>query len=165
MASLRLGDTALLDGENFDLAVTRQDDITRGSAHQSPRHGGDVRNRSIPRIRFVFPDDPERLAPAVVPPECHPMPEGDRAEIRRRRNKLSRPDTVGEISHVARGDRDGATTFAGVDPLRGVIGSATLRHHIGQRLQSRRGHQIRMRRDRPIRRHCQTNFSGRLWLW
>jgi hypothetical protein len=54
------------------------------------------------------------------------MPESDRAELRRR-NKLSCPETIDEISHIARGDRDSATTFAGVlDPLRGVIGSATL---------------------------------------
>ena len=72
---------------------------------------------------------------------------------------LSGPETLGEISHIARGDRDSATTFAGVlDPLRGVIGSATFRHRIGQRLQSRRGHQIRMRRDRPIR---QLDLGGR----
>ena len=80
------------------------------------------------------------------------MSKSDRAELRRRRNKLCCPQTLGEISHIARGDRDSATTFAGVlDPLRSVIGSATFRHRIGQRLQSRRGHQIRMRRDRPIR--------------
>jgi hypothetical protein len=29
---------------NFNLVVTRQDDMTRGSADQSPRDGGDVRN-------------------------------------------------------------------------------------------------------------------------
>jgi len=111
--------THLVDGENFDLVVTRQDDMTRGSADQSPRDGGHVRNSSIPRIRFVFPDDPERLEPAVVSPECHPMPESDRAELRRRRNKLSCPETIGEISHIARGDRDSATTFA--IPLRGGL--------------------------------------------
>ena len=54
------------------------------------------------------------------------MPESDRAELRRRRNKLSCPETIGEISHIARGDRESATTFSGVlDLLRGVIGSAT----------------------------------------
>jgi hypothetical protein len=80
------------------------------------------------------------------------MTESDRAEIRRRRNELSCPETVGEISHIARGDRDGAATLAGVlDPLCGVIGIATFPHCIGQRVQSRRGHQIRMRRDWPIR--------------
>jgi hypothetical protein len=31
----------LVDGENFDLVVTRQDDMTRGSADQSPRDGGE----------------------------------------------------------------------------------------------------------------------------
>jgi hypothetical protein len=38
-----LGDTALVDGENFDLMVARQDSFTRGSADQSPRDGRDVR--------------------------------------------------------------------------------------------------------------------------
>ena len=37
-------DIALLDGENFDLVVTRQDNITLGSADQSPCDRGDVRN-------------------------------------------------------------------------------------------------------------------------
>ena len=37
-------DAALVDGENFDLVVGRQDNITCGSADQSPRDGGDVRN-------------------------------------------------------------------------------------------------------------------------
>ena len=44
LASLRLSNAALVDGENFDLVVTRQDNMTRGSADQSPRDGGDVRN-------------------------------------------------------------------------------------------------------------------------
>jgi hypothetical protein len=44
MASPLLSNAALLDGENFDLVVARQDNITRGSADQSPRDGGDVRN-------------------------------------------------------------------------------------------------------------------------
>ena len=80
------------------------------------------------------------------------MPEGDGAEIRRRRNQLSRPETIGEISHIPRGERDSAPTLADVlDPLRGVIGSATFPDCIGQRLQSRCGHQIRMRRDWSIR--------------
>ena|SRR5271166_2350869 len=35
---------ALLDRENFDLVVASQDIVTRGSADQSPRDGGDVRN-------------------------------------------------------------------------------------------------------------------------
>jgi hypothetical protein len=43
MASPRLGDTALLDGENFDLVVARQDNLTHGSADQSMRDGRDVR--------------------------------------------------------------------------------------------------------------------------
>jgi hypothetical protein len=110
-------------------------------------------------IRLIFPDDPEGLAPAVASPECHPMPESDDAEIRRRRNELSCPETVGEVSHIPRGERDSATTFGGVlDPLRGVIGCATFPHRIGERVQSRCGHQIRMRRDRPIR---QLDLRGR----
>ena len=44
LASLRLSNAAPVDGENFDLVVTRQDNMTRGSADQSPRDGGDVRN-------------------------------------------------------------------------------------------------------------------------
>jgi hypothetical protein len=126
---------------------------------QSLGDGRDVRDRSIPRIRFVFPDDPEGLAPAVVSPERHPMPESDGAEIRRRRNEPSCPEAIGEISHVPRGDRDSVTTLGGVrDPLSRVIGSASFPHCIGQRLQSRRGHQIRMRRDWPIR---QLDLRGR----
>ena len=47
------------------------------------------------------------------------MPESDSAEIRRRRNELSCPETIDEISHVPEGDRDTTTTFSGVlDPLR-----------------------------------------------
>jgi hypothetical protein len=38
-----LGDTALVDGENFDLVVARQDNLTRGSADQSMRDGSNVR--------------------------------------------------------------------------------------------------------------------------
>src|SRR5271166_1616897 len=38
------------------------------------------------------------------------MSESDRAELRPRRNKLSRPETVGVISHFPRGDRDSAAT-------------------------------------------------------
>jgi hypothetical protein len=54
------------------------------------------------------------------------MPESDRAEIGRRRNELSCPETIGEISHIPRGNRDRAATFGGfLDPLRGVIDSAT----------------------------------------
>ena len=34
-----LGDMALVDGENFDLAVARQDNFTSNSADQSPRDG------------------------------------------------------------------------------------------------------------------------------
>jgi hypothetical protein len=34
------------------------------------------------------------------------MPEGNRAEIRRRRNELSCPETFGEISDIPRGDHD-----------------------------------------------------------
>jgi hypothetical protein len=80
------------------------------------------------------------------------MPESDRVELRRRWNELSCSETIGEISDVPRGDRDRATTVGGVfDPLRGVIGGATVPHPIGQRLQSRRGDQIRIRRDWPIR--------------
>ena len=46
------------------------------------------------------------------------MPKSDRAEIRRRRNELSCPEAIGEISHIPRGDRDSAATFGGVlDPL------------------------------------------------
>ena len=41
-ASPRLSIPALVDGENLDLVVARQDDITRGSADQSPRDGGDI---------------------------------------------------------------------------------------------------------------------------
>jgi hypothetical protein len=60
------------------------------------------------------------------------MPESDGAEIRQRRNKLSCPETIGEISHIPRGDRDSATTFGDfLDPLRGVIGSPTFPHRIG----------------------------------
>ena len=44
IASPRLSDAALVDGKNFDLVVARQDNITRGSADQRPRDGGDVRN-------------------------------------------------------------------------------------------------------------------------
>ena len=52
-----------------------------------------------------------------------------------------------------------ATTIAGVlDPLRGVISSATFRHRMGQRFQSQCGHQIRMGRDRAIR---QLDLRGR----
>jgi hypothetical protein len=42
-ASPRVGDTALVDGENFDLVVARQNNFTRGSADQSPRDGRDIR--------------------------------------------------------------------------------------------------------------------------
>ena len=50
------------------------------------------------------------------------MPKRDCAELHRRRNDLSCPQTSGEISRFARGDRESATTFAGVlDPLRGVV--------------------------------------------
>jgi hypothetical protein len=87
------------------------------------------------------------------------MPESDDAEIRRRRNELSCPETIGEISHIPRGDRDSATTFGGIlDPLRGVISSTTFRHRIGKRLRSRSSHQIRMRRDWPI---WQLDFRSR----
>ena len=104
--------------------------------------------------RLGLPDDPERLASAVVSPECHLMPESDRAEVRRRRNNLSCPEAILEISHIPRGDRDGATTFGGVlDPLRGVTSSTTFPHRGSQRLEPRRGYQIRMRRDWPIRQY------------
>jgi hypothetical protein len=64
------------------------------------------------------------------------MPESDRAEIRRRRNELSCPETIGEISHIPRGNRDRAPMFGGfLDPLRGLISSATFAHRVGQRLQ------------------------------
>jgi hypothetical protein len=100
-SSPRLGDSALVDGENFDFVAACQDNFTRGSANQSPRDRRDIRYRPIPRIRFVFP---------------------------------SCPETIGEISHIPRGERDRATTFGRVlDPLRGVIGSATFPHRIGQR--------------------------------
>jgi hypothetical protein len=45
------------------------------------------------------------------------MPEGNRAEIRRRRKELSCPETFGEISDIPRGDHDSATTFGGVQDL------------------------------------------------
>ena len=45
--------------------------------------------------------------------------------------------------------------------LRGVIGSATFPHRIGQRLQSRRGHPIRMRRDGAVR---QLDLRGRFGI-
>src|SRR5271157_3072640 len=87
------------------------------------------------------------------------MPESDRVDLLRRRNDLSRPETIRKISHIARGDRDCVTTFAGVfDLLRGVIRRATFRHRLGQQLKSGRRHQIRMRRDRPIR---QLDLGGR----
>jgi hypothetical protein len=50
------------------------------------------------------------------------MPKRDCAELHRRRNDLSCPQTIGEISRFARGDRESATTFSGVlDLLRGVV--------------------------------------------
>jgi hypothetical protein len=65
------------------------------------------------------------------------MPKGHCAELRRLRNDLSSPQTIGEISHFARGDRDSATTFAGVpNLLRGIVSGAPFRHRVGQRLQS-----------------------------
>jgi hypothetical protein len=64
------------------------------------------------------------------------MPKSDGSEIRRRPNELSCPETIGEISHIPKGNRDRATTFGGfLDPLRGIIDSATFPHRIGQRLQ------------------------------
>ena len=41
--SPRLGDTASVDRENLDLAITRRDNFTRGSADQSPRDGRDFK--------------------------------------------------------------------------------------------------------------------------
>jgi hypothetical protein len=46
------------------------------------------------------------------------MPKGDRVGPGRWRNDLSGSKTIGEISHFARGDRDGATTFGSVLDLR-----------------------------------------------
>ncbi len=118
----------------------------------------DIGNGSVPGIGFVFAYDPEGLAPAVVPTERHPVSEGDGAEISRRWDKVGRPEAVREISHIARGERDSAPAFAGVlDPQRGVTGRAAFLHRRRQRLQSRRGHQIGMRRDRSI---WQFDFRG-----
>jgi hypothetical protein len=63
------------------------------------------------------------------------VPESNGTEIRRRRNELRCPEAIGEISHFPRGERDSAPTFGGVlDPLRGVIDSATFVHRMDQRL-------------------------------
>jgi hypothetical protein len=117
---------------------------------QSPRAGGDVRNWSISRIRFVFPDNSEGLAPTVVALEGYPMPKRDCAELHRRRNDLSCPQTIGEISRFARGNRESATTFSGFDLLRGVVNGVRFRQRLGQRFQSWLRRQIRMRWDRPV---------------
>ena len=103
-----------------------------------------------------------KAAPAVVSPERHPMPESDGGDVCPRRNELSCPQTICQISHVPRGDRDRATTFARIlDLLRRVIGSATFAHRIGQSLQSGGGHQIRVRRDWPIRElDLRSRFGG-----
>ena len=129
LASPRLSNAALVDGENFDLVVTRQDDMTRGSPIRARATG---ETYEIDPFRGSASSSPTILKPCSLLSPRHPMPESDRAELRRRRNKLSCPETIGEISHIAGGDRERATTFAGVlDPLRGLIGSATLTHRIG----------------------------------
>ena len=69
--------------------------------------------------RFVFPDYPEGFAPAVVSPECHPMPESDRAD--------SPAPTVG-----GRRLRDVAKA-----PSRAASNSARLKNHIFSALGTR----------------------------
>jgi hypothetical protein len=65
------------------------------------------------------------------------MSKSDRAELLSWRNNLSCPQTIGEISHFARGDRDSATTFSDIlDLPRCVVGGATFRHRAGQRIKS-----------------------------
>ena len=39
VASPRLGDAVMVDGENFGLVAPRRDSIARGSTDQSPRDG------------------------------------------------------------------------------------------------------------------------------
>ena len=38
------GCSALRDGENLNLAVAHEEDISRSSTYQRPRHGADIRN-------------------------------------------------------------------------------------------------------------------------
>jgi hypothetical protein len=86
-------------------------------------------------IRFVFPDNSEGLTPTVVTLEGYRMPKRDCAELHRRWNDLSCPQTIGEISRFARGDRESATTFSGVlDLLRRVVNGVRFRQRVGQRL-------------------------------
>ena len=75
--------------------------------------------------------------PTVFALERHLMSKSDSAELLSWRNNLSCPQTIGEISHFARSDRDSVTTFAGVlNQLRDVVSGAPFRHRVGQRLQS-----------------------------
>ena len=53
MTSPRLGDAALVDGENFDLVVAHEDNFTRSSADQSPRR----EKRTI----LIHSEDPPHL--------------------------------------------------------------------------------------------------------
>ena len=88
--------------------------------------------------KLIHSKDPLRLprqfgrpGASVVALERHLMSKSDCAELGWWRNDLSCPQTIGEVSHFARSDRDSATTLAGVlDLLRGVISGATFRHRV-----------------------------------
>ena len=86
-------------------------------------------------------------------------PKRDCAELHRRRNKLSCPQTSGEISRYReRRPRQRDDVLRRPRSAARRCRRATFPHRVGQRLQSRLRHQIRMRRDRTIR---QFDLRGR----
>ena len=75
----------------MDLVVTHQNYVVHSSTDQGPSDRRDIRNGSVSRVRFVFPDDSKRLAATVVALERNPMPECDCFELNRRWDDLSGP--------------------------------------------------------------------------
>ncbi len=129
-----LGNRLLCDGKNLDLAIAQNDDIADSLADERARHRGDVGDRLVSRICFVFTHNSENLAPAVVATERNAISKSNGVAQRRRRDELSAPQTLGKIPQIPISGRSSASALVHVlNLLRSVVGGTSYCHRRAQR--------------------------------
>src|SRR5260370_16232391 len=61
----------IADRLDFGLPAAGRDDVADAFSEHRFRKRRDVRDRALGGIGFVFPDEPERLLPALLAPDGH----------------------------------------------------------------------------------------------